>query len=124
MHEILVYFPDIAASPCAFAHKEREARFTEDVRPKLKEFCPSLLDFIDKSLELDEHGWGSHWGEKFNGLGYGSPYKFYAKPKGSPGNFTFVLTITVPDGADEKDPAKRPACKIALTTDVLWANSE
>ncbi|MDE1171857.1 MAG: hypothetical protein PW734_11745 [Verrucomicrobium sp.] len=68
--------------------------FQEDAVPQLKK-APGLLDFVRKTLEVEDVGWAVNGGRTFtNRQGVPVlPYGFRAKPKGQHGAYTVLLVI-------------------------------
>ena len=76
--------------------------FLEDATPFLKQ-NPALLEFINKTLDIEDIGWAREGGRTFNKPEGDRilPYGFRAKPKGQPGPYTVLVLIE-----QNEDPTK------------------
>lgn len=74
----------------------------EDAFPFLKK-DPSLLEFIQKSLEIENVGWAPNNGQSFTNSTGGArvlPYGFRAKPKGQSGPYTILVLLQQNDAGN------------------------
>ncbi len=88
-----------AAFGPATARAGSSVGFIEDAVPFLKK-DPSLLEFITKTLDIEDIGWAREGGRTFN-KPEGErilPYGFRAKPKGQDGPYTLLVLVEANNG--------------------------
>ncbi len=98
----LAFLAAAAVMPLESARAGSSVGFIEDATPFLKQ-NPALLEFINKTLDIEDIGWAREGGRTFNKPEGDRilPYGFRAKPKGQSGPYTVLVLIEQND-----DPSK------------------